>query len=224
LWAEQLIAESTGKRGTGCIPVPTTDTEVGADRFAVRVDLGDPHAVAGEFYRWQLATAAAGHVLGIDPFDEPDVADAKANTARVLADLPVPEPDVADPAKARPWLEAELRPGDYVALQAFLPYAAGPELAALRRRLRDTLGGVAVTAGFGPRYLHSTGQLHKGGPNRVLAVQLLPRAATAQLDVPGAGYDFATLFAAQAEGDYRSLLARDRRVLRVRGDDLTAIA
>lgn len=224
LWAEQLIAESTGKQGKGCVPVPTTESEVGSDRFIVRVELGERHGVAAEFFRWQLATAIAGHVMGIDPFDEPDVAESKANTARVLDNLPVPPADLADPAKALPWLESELRPGDYVALQAFLPYTAQPTLTQLRRRVRDRLGGIAVTAGFGPRFLHSTGQLHKGGPNRVLAVQLLPSRPTGHLPVPGFGYDFATLTAAHAHGDYQSLLARDRRVLRVAGDDLGAIA
>ncbi len=224
LWAEQLIAESTGKHGKGCTPVPTTDNEVGTDRFIVRVELGERHGVAAEFFRWQLATAVAGHVMGIDPFDEPDVAESKANTARVLDNLPVPPADLADPAKALPWLDSEVRPGDYVALQAFLPYAVQPTLAQLRRRVRDRLGGIAVTAGFGPRFLHSTGQLHKGGPNKVVALQLLPSRPTGQVPVPGFDYDFATLIAAQAHGDYESLLSRDRRVLRVVGDDLAAIA
>ncbi|MGH9283624.1 MAG: glucose-6-phosphate isomerase, partial [Acidimicrobiales bacterium] len=89
LWVEQLVAESTGKDGTGCVPVPTTEIETGDDRFVVALDLDDPMELGAEFYRWELAVAVAGHVLGVDPFDEPDVAEAKTNTAKILASLPL---------------------------------------------------------------------------------------------------------------------------------------
>lgn len=222
-WVEQLIAESTGKHGKGCIPIPTTDSEQGDDRFNVSVSIGDAHELGREFQRWEMATAIAGHVLGIDPFDEPNVAESKANTSKVLANLPLPEPDLADPAGVTEWLRATVGEGDYVSLQAYLPYAEADALTALRRRVRDDLGGAPVTAGFGPRFLHSTGQLHKGGPNRVVAVQIVPNHPTASVPIPGQDHDFATLIAAQAEGDFQSLRSHGRRVLRVGVDHLQEI-
>lgn len=219
LWVEQLVAESTGKRGAGCVPVPTTDVETGDDRHVVVLELADPLDLGGEFYRWELAVAVAGHVLGIDPFDEPDVAVAKANTAAVLDSLPLDDVAGDDPGEVTEWLRSVVRPGDYVAVQAFLPYSHARSLERLRRTLRDGLGGLAVTAGLGPRYLHSTGQLHKGGPPSVVAVQLVPRTPAPSLPVPGRPYDFNTLIAAQSLGDHRSLLDRGRRVRRFAVDD-----
>ncbi|HVM10722.1 MAG TPA: hypothetical protein VM345_19835 [Acidimicrobiales bacterium] len=224
LWVEQLIAESTGKQGKGCVPVPTTEVEEGDDRFIQSVHLGEAHDVAGEFFRWQIATAIAGHVLGIDPFDEPNVTESKENTKRVLDNLPLPEVDHVEPSGVTAWLADQVEEGDYVSIQAFLPYDQTDALDTLRRQVRDTLGGVAVTAGFGPRFLHSTGQLHKGGANNVVAVQLVPAHPTAKLDIPGFEYDFATLIAAQAQGDYESLRNHDRRVLRVPIDHIGEVA
>lgn len=223
LWAEQLVAESTGKHGTGCVPVPTTDVEEGQDRFITQVHLGEAHDLGAEFMRWELAVAVCGSVLGIDPFDEPNVTESKENTKRVLANLPLPEAEAGDPAGVTAWLADVVRPGDYVSLQAYRPYREEPALAALRTTVRDALGGVAVTAGFGPRFLHSTGQLHKGGPNSVVAVQVVPRSPTAELAIPDHPYDFATLIAAQALGDHQSLLDHGRRVLRVEVDDLSEV-
>jgi hypothetical protein len=114
--------------------------------------------------------------------------------------------------------------GDYVSLQVYLPYGQDDALAALRTQVRDRLGGRPVTVGYGPRFLHSTGQLHKGGPASVVAVQIVPSYPTASLEVPGFGYDFATLIAAQALGDLESLRAHGRRVLRVGADHLQEIA
>ena len=223
LWVEQLVAESTGKLGKGCIPVPTTEVEGGDDRYIVALELGDPLELGGEFYRWEMAVAIAGHILGVDPFDEPDVAVAKANTAKVLASLPLPEIEAADPSGVTEWLAGQLHPGDYVAVQAFLPYRHGDALDRVRRALRDGLDGAAVTAGYGPRYLHSTGQLHKGGPPSVVAVQLVPRTRAPSVPVPSHPYDFNTLIAAQALGDYQSLLDRGRRVRRFAVDDLKEV-
>lgn len=220
LWVEQLVAESTGKQGKGIVPVPTTDVEMGPDRHVVGLEVAEPIELGREFYRWEIATAIAGHALGIDPFDEPNVTESKENTAKVLAGLPLRPPPSDDPGRVSEWLEGHVRTGDYVAVQAYLPYGQDDKLERLRTTLRDGLGGVAVTAGYGPRFLHSTGQLHKGGPDAVVAVQIVPRAATAALPVPGAGYDFGTLIAAQAIGDYESLLAHDRRVVRVEVDSL----
>ena len=220
LWIEQLIAESTGKRGTGCVPVPTTEVEQGDDRHVVALDLGDPLALGEEFLRWEIATAVAGHVLGIDPFDEPNVAESKANTAKVLDNLPLPPVDAVDPGGVGDWLRSQVKPGDYVSLQAYLPYGQDAELERLRRSVRDGLGGGAVTAGYGPRFLHSTGQLHKGGPDEVVAVQLVRRTPAPSVPIPTEPYDFNTLIAAQAIGDHQSLVGHGRRVVRVAVDDL----
>ena len=220
LWVEQLIAESTGKHGTGCVPVPTTVPEEGPDRHVVPVHLSQPEDVAEQFFRFELAVAVCGHVLGIDPFDEPNVAESKKNTNDMLASLPLPEIETAEPEAVLPWLASTVRTGDYVSLQAYLPFGQDGALEQLRRHVRDHLGGMAVTAGYGPRFLHSTGQLHKGGPNTVVAVQIVSRTSGPELSIPGYGYDFGTLIAAQAAGDHRSLLAHGRRVLRVAVDEL----
>lgn len=219
LWVEQLIAESTGKHGVGCIPVPTTEHESGPDRHVVELSPASPLDLAGEFYRWELATAVAGHVLGIDPFDEPNVAESKKNTNDVLASLPLPATPTVGPAEVRGWLAEQVHPGDYVSIQAYLPFGNDAALERLRRGVRDALGGTAVTAGYGPRFLHSTGQLHKGGPNTVVALQLVRRSAHPPLPIPGKGYDFGTLIDAQSIGDHRSLVQHGRRVLRVAVDD-----
>jgi glucose-6-phosphate isomerase/transaldolase/glucose-6-phosphate isomerase len=224
LWVEQLVAESTGKQGKGCVPVPTIDAEAGDDRFPVSVTIGDALDLGAEFQRWEIATAIAGHVLGIDPFDEPNVTESKENTSRVLADLPLPESELEDASGVSDWLAATVDEGDYVSLQAYLPYGEDEALSMLRRRLRERLGGVAVTAGYGPRFLHSTGQLHKGGANNVVAVQIVPPRPTARLDIPGFPYDFATLIAAQALGDHQSLVEHGRRVLRVGADHLQEVS
>ncbi len=224
LWVEQLIAESTGKRGTGCVPVPTTEVETGDDRHLVRLEPTEATDLAELFYRFEVAIPIAGHVLAIDPFDEPNVAESKANTNRVLESLPLPTVAAVEPAAVLPWLRDQVRAGDYVSLQAYLPFGQDDALEALRCRVRDALGGVAVTAGYGPRFLHSTGQLPKGGPNTVVAVQLVRRSEQPTVPIPSKPFDFATLIAAQSIGDHQSLLAHGRRVLRVAVDDLDALA
>lgn len=224
LWVEQLIAESTGKRGTGCVPVPTTEAEPGEDRHVITLEPKAPEDLAEQFYRFELAVPIAGHVLSIDPFDEPNVAESKANTDKVLASLPLPGLAEARPQDTLGWLTDHTGPGDYVSLQAYVPFGQDTALESLRRRVRDHLGGAPVTAGYGPRFLHSTGQLHKGGPDTVVAVQLVRRSAQPELAIPEKPYDFGTLIAAQSIGDHQSLLAHGRRVLRVAVDDLGEIA
>ncbi|MGD0320935.1 MAG: glucose-6-phosphate isomerase [Acidimicrobiales bacterium] len=224
LWVEQLIAESTGKQGTGCVPVPTTSPEAGADRHVVQLHPRGPADLAQQFYRWEVAVALCGHVLGIDPFDEPDVAESKRNTNDVLGHLPLPELESREPSEVLAWLGETFRSGDYVSLQAYLPFGHDAQLETLRRAVRDHLGGAPVTAGYGPRFLHSTGQLHKGGPDSLVAVQIVSRTYEPEVPVPGKPYDFATLIAAQSVGDHRSLLAHGRRVTRVALDDLAEIA
>jgi hypothetical protein len=220
LWVEQLIAESTGKQGKGCVPVPTTEAEEGDDRFLVSVHVGDALDLGAEFLRWEIATAVAGHVLEIDPFDEPNVTESKENTKRVLSELPLPDAELADPSGALEWIADQFEDGDYVSIQAYLPYGQDDALEGLRRKVRDRLRGAPVTAGYGPRFLHSTGQLHKGGANNVVALQVVPNRPTAQLDIPAMDFDFGTLIAAQALGDHQSLVEHGRRVLRVGADHL----
>jgi transaldolase/glucose-6-phosphate isomerase len=183
--------------------------------------------------RWEIATAIAGHVLDIDPFDEPNVTESKENTKKVLDNLPLPPVKAEPAAMMLPWLSEQFQSGDYVSLQAYLPYpwASGDDvdstdrgpLERLRGKVRNSLSGAPTTAGYGPRFLHSTGQLHKGGPNTVLAVQVVPRTPTADLKIPGYPYDFGTLIAAQAIGDYQSLRAHGRRVLRVEVDQMAEL-
>jgi len=180
--------------------------------------------LAEEFYRFELAIPIAGHVLDIDPFDEPNVAESKANTNKVLAALPLPALDEAAPEATLGWLDGQFRAGDYVSLQAYLPFGQDAALESLRRRVRDHLGGAPVTVGYGPRFLHSTGQLHKGGPNSVVAVQVVRRGAQPELPIPDKPYDFGTLIAAQSIGDHQSLLAHGRRVLRVALDEVSEIS
>jgi len=224
LWVEQLIAESTGKSGVGCVPVPTTEDEDGDDRHHAEVEATQLIDLGGLFYRWEVATAVAGHVLGIDPFNEPNVAESKAATREVLGSLPLPEQDYAAASDVSAWLDEVLETGDYVSVQAYLPYGHPEELEKVRRKLRDDRDGMAVTAGYGPRFLHSTGQLHKGGPNQVVALQLLQAADQPAVAIPDHPYDFGTLITAQALGDYRSLQHHDRRVLRVAVEDLGELA
>ena len=224
LWVEQLIAESTGKQATGCVPVPTTEAETGDDRHVVLLEMDDDYQLGTEFMLWEVATAVAGHILGIDPFNEPNVSESKENTKRVLGSLPLPAVESADPSSVSGWVKETVRPGDYVSLQAYLPFGQDDALEGLRRAVRDGLGGMAVTAGYGPRFLHSTGQLHKGGPNEVVAVQIAPRAPTAHVEIPGKPYDFGTLIDAQAIGDLQSLESHGRRALRVEVNDLKEVS
>ncbi len=227
LWVEQLVAESTGKRGVGVVPIPIVagaPNETGDDRHQVNVAMEVPTDLGGAFLRWELATAAMGHVLGIDPFDEPNVTESKNNTKRVLDGLatgPLPTIETAVPAAAAAWLSSNVKTGDYISVQAYLPYGTEPQLAALRARLTAHYK-VAVTAGYGPRFLHSTGQLHKGGANNIVSVQIVPSAPTAMVPVPEATYDFHTLITAQSIGDHQSLRDHDRRVIRVAVDATAA--
>lgn len=254
-WVEQLVAESTGKQGKGILPltgVPETpalasrcvtvavtlrgeeDQEMArrlealaaAGHPVVRLELADRLELGAEFLRWELATATAGAVLGVNPFDEPNVNESKALTRSLLARREPQEP-AAVAAGALQFFGPFVGPPDaplagllspapaYLALLAF--FAPTPEreesLEQLRRQLAQRLG-VPVTAGFGPRYLHSTGQLHKGGfPGGVYLVLTADPRGT--LAIPGEPFDFTRLLHAQAEGDFQALLARGRRAVRV---------
>jgi transaldolase/glucose-6-phosphate isomerase len=154
-------------------------------------------------------------VLGINPFDQPDVQAAKDRTNEVLA--AGGEPDVA-PRGSLDDLLARAQPGDYVAVQAFIDPARVGELELLLERARAETGCV-VTHGLGPRYLHSTGQLHKGGPNKGLFVQVVDDPGD-EVSIPGRRFGFRRLIRAQAAGDFASLEERGRRIVRVRLEDL----
>ncbi len=236
LWIEQLVAESLGKDGTGAVPIvsePLGPPDVyGDDRlFLSQVPIDElqeaghparvggsdssPHGIGHLAVTMELAVALTGAAIGVQPFDQPDVAAAKAATAEVLAEggAEVPEQPLGD-------LLAQLQPGDHLALQAFVdpgaPHAAGLEAArvALRDRHR-----VATSLGFGPRYLHSTGQLHKGGPPAIVCVQVTGQDPH-EIAIPGQPFGFGHLEQAQAAGDLRTLQARGIRAGRVAIDEL----
>ena len=216
LWAEQLLAESTGKLGKGLIPAPGEPPD-GPDRQAQEVRLSGEYELGQEFFRWEFATAVAGSILGINPFDQPDVQSAKDKTREVLASGA--EPDVS-PSGSADELFAQAKPGDYVCIQAFVnPTAANDEkVLALAARAREATGCV-VTHGFGPRYLHSTGQLHKGGPPTGLFLQVVDETGD-ELAIPGQQFGFGKLIRAQAAGDFASLQERGRRVARIRLEEM----
>jgi transaldolase/glucose-6-phosphate isomerase len=214
LWAEQLVAESTGKLDRGLIPAPGESAD-GPDRQAPELRLSAPYELGQEFFRWEFATAVAGSILEINPFDQPNVQAAKDKTNEVLATGK--EPDV-EPRGSLEELFAEAKPGDYVCIQAFIDPAREAELEPLIERARSETGCV-VTHGLGPRYLHSTGQLHKGGPNTGLFVQVVDDPGD-EVSIPGKPFGFRRLIRAQAAGDFSSLEERGRRIVRVRLEDL----
>ena len=259
LWIEQLVAESTGKHGKGALPVVDEPLgrpdEYGTDRafVAISTDKDAPDAarlaaleaagrpllrlstrIAGlgaEFFRWEFATAVAGAVLGINPFDEPNVSEAKEKTKAILAkgDFTGGAPVASEngvsvfssaftaPTPAAVIHEAieSLGPRDYVAFLSYLPNEPASEgvVAEIRERIRAAKH-TASTYGVGPRYLHSTGQYHKGGPNTCVAFVITGEDATST-SIPGAPFTFAQLKRAQAVGDYQTLEAHDRRTVRI---------
>jgi hypothetical protein len=256
LWLEQLLAESTGKEGKGLVPVagePLGDPIVyGRDRVFVFLELeGDTsmaaqrdslvkagHPVvniklrnaldeAEEFFCWEFATATAGALLGIDPFDEPNVQESKDNTNRILSGsgngkIEAQGVKPSDESAIAQVLES-VKPGDYFDFAAFIQQT--PERDELLQAMRVAVRAAtkaATTLGYGPRFLHSTGQLHKGGPNSGVFLQLVGGDKIA-VAIPGQPFDFGTLKNAQALGDYQSLQAHGRRVVRVDlGDDIDA--
>ena len=276
-WLEQLIAESTGKRGVGIVPVDLeplgaveaygTDrafvrialsggTDGGRDALAagleaaghpvIRIEIADPIDLGAEAFRWEVATAIAGAVLGIDPFDQPNVEEAKQLTRDVLENVgrdrerrstdaagtpgPIAEGDgltlYGDAALRLTAGDGDVigelarhldrrRPNAYLCLQAFIAPTPGRDaaLARIRRLLRDRTGR-ATTAGYGPRFLHSTGQLHKGGTPTGWFLQLTSDHP-ADLDIPDWPYTFGELIDAQAAGDLAAIESHDLPILRV---------
>ena len=207
LWVEQLIAESTGKEGKGLVPM-LLDAD-GPDVQPQETRLPDPYELGQEFFRWEFATAVAGSILGINPFDQPNVQEAKDRTNEVLR---AGEASLAAEGSLDEALEGATPGEDYIAILAFIDPAREAELEPLVARARAT--GCVVTAGLGPRYLHSTGQLHKGGPNRGVFVQVVDDFGE-ELAIPGREFGFRRLIAAQAAGDYQALQERGRHIVRV---------
>ena len=191
----------------------------------VRIQAKDTSDIGQEFFRWELAVAAAGSVLGINPFDQPDVQLAKELAKRAMsgpqAQAGSAETETASVEDARKFcgtlttLLNEVAPGNYIALQAYLQPTAETEklLQEIRLQLRDH-HKVATTLGFGPRFLHSTGQMHKGGPNTGVFLQFVDEPKN-DIAVPETNYTFGQLIRAQALGDYQALKQRGRRVLRI---------
>ena len=181
-----------------------------------RLDLADGYDLGAEFYRWEYATAIAGRLLNLHPFDQPDVQSAKDMTDRALEQyLAQGVWPAADTDARLNDLLAQAHGGDYLAILAYLPDtpAIGETLDQIRRQVAEKYG-IATTAGFGPRYLHSTGQLHKGGPNSGLFLQLTADHAT-EIPIPGRPYNLNALADAQAAGDLQALRNRGRRAIQI---------
>ena len=248
LWAEQLLAESTGKEGTGIVPVAgeplagpesygddrlfvylrvedddnaKTDAEIerleSSGQPVIRLNLKDRHDLGAEFFRWEFATAVAGAVLGINPFDQPNVQSAKDKTADVLQAYGSSGalPEIEAPGSLKDLL-AEAKSGDYLAIMAYIRPTPEVEeaMADLRRKVAEK-HKITTTFGYGPRFLHSSGQLHKGGPASGLFLQLVTDHGD-DLSIPGQTYSFATLADAQAIGDLQVLQELGRRVAMVK--------
>ena len=268
-WAEQLVAESTGKEGKGVIPIEgesyrsayssdrlfvfmVLDKDRGPIRAfqeelrkkgppVVEIVLDNPYDLGGEFFRWEFATAIAAAVMRINPFDEPNVKESKDNTVRMIDEFkktgrlpeqkPIAEekglkcfgePEYAkrltNESSPRSVIHAHVSqgvPGDYVAMLAYVDQNEKNER--LLRGVRDAVGtktGCPTTLGFGPRYLHSTGQLHKGGKANGLFI-LFTADESIDRAIPGEEFSFEVLKNAQALGDYRSLAGRSLRILRI---------
>jgi len=248
LWIEQLVAESTGKHGTGALPVVDEDPQAAAaygndrafvsletEHEEVRADVaaievaGHPllrltmraDALGAEFFRWEFATAVAGAALGINPFDEPNVQEAKDRTKALLAQfaqasaLPDTPPSEEQSVNALRSILSTLTPPQYLGILSYLPVESGSleAIEELRSVVRDRTCA-ATTLGIGPRYLHSTGQYHKGGPETGTFLVITGEDATTT-QVPDTPYSFSVLKRAQAIGDLQALQAHGRKVARV---------
>ena len=257
-WAEQLVAESTGKLGRGILPVVVEGTDapgfLDAGPDSNPVVIGDPPdgqdvtsvkgSLGGQFFLWEYATVVAGKVLGINPFDQPNVAESKANTTTLLeesGDGPLPEGEPVlvegavqvhgdlnhiglgsptDLAGVLRGLLDQVGASGYLAVMAYLDRHGDADAARVRRSLAAAAGGHPVTFGWAPRFLHSTGQFHKGGPQTGVFLQVTG-AVERDVDVPGRPFTFGRLQMAQALGDQRALSGRERPVVRLHLTDRT---
>ncbi len=273
-WAEQLVAESTGKEDLGVVPIPRekllAPAKYRSDRYFVGLvpsgpkglaikkklaaleakghptftcEIRDDHDLGAQFFLWEMATAVAGAYFKTNPFDQPNVQEAKDCAKRLLADVDADTNLSPETGKLTPMLRAcgtqgvskdmskswsafwqSVRPGDYVNVLAFVPDrpATRKPLLAIQEALRAKLGA-AVVLGIGPRYLHSTGQLHKGGANNgVFLVVAAPAKKAENLPVPGEKFSFGQLELAQARGDFDALAAKGRRAFYVELADVSA--
>jgi transaldolase / glucose-6-phosphate isomerase len=180
------------------------------------VRIPDPYELGQEFYRWEFATAVAGSILEINPFDQPNVQEAKDRTNEVLSGQRSQTPG-SETAGSVDELLAGAEPPDYVCIQAFIDPAREQALEPLVVRARET--GCVVTHGLGPRYLHSTGQLHKGGPPAGRFVQVIDDPGE-ELAIPGHDFGFARLIEAQAAGDFTALEQRGRPIVCIRLEEI----
>ncbi len=256
-WIEQIIAESSGKSGKGILPVPLEPLDhpevYGNDRIfvylkqtgelengiaalraaghpVIEFPIATPYDAAAEFYRWEIATAVACHIIGVNAFDQPDVQDSKDRTKAKIAEykssgkLVESDPGIGirELARVSDFLK-QAKAGDYVAINAYLPRTkeTAGELQRLRVAIREKTR-CAVTAGFGPRFQHSTGQFHKGGPNTGLFIQIIVDVDK-DVQIPNEDMTFGALIRAQALGDYETLVARGRRVIRVHLADISSL-
>lgn len=225
-WIEQLIAESSGKDGRGVVPIvqePDCGTLPDAQTAGPEMFSADALDLGLEFLRWEYATQALCERLGVNAFDQPDVEEAKRLARAELAGAgaqhtaPLPTLTLAQ-------LRAASRPHDYFAVLAYVPPT--PAVSAPLQTLRAAWGRTlrcATTLGFGPRYLHSTGQLHKGGPDSGLFL-VITTDVTGDIEIPEMGWTFGQLHQAQARGDVRALLARGRRVAHVHLSSLAELS
>lgn len=253
LWLEQLLAESTGKLGTGLIPVDgekaaavdkygddrifvymRLDEEGGYDdlvselekagQMVLSLRMHNAYDLGREMFRWEFATAISGKILDINPFDQPNVQSAKDITGRLLdkfidkGELPESDKLTADSEELFPEIKtllSSIKPGDYLGINAFLPpYDEVLEKIQSIRSIVMNNFKIATSMGFGPRYLHSTGQIHKGGPDSGLFI-LITMDDPQDVSIPGEDYTFSVLKGAQAIGDYEALKQNNRRVVRV---------
>ncbi|MEX0768908.1 MAG: hypothetical protein WD029_10595 [Microthrixaceae bacterium] len=229
-WLEQLIAESTGKHGLGVLPIigesadsPDSDHRLfvvigdadlnglssdGLPGPSVHLSIEEPQDLGAHVFLWEFATTVAGIVLGINPFDQPDVESAKLAARSILSSS-------SEPPRETPLSEALgfLRSGDALVIGAFVDPALEPELQAARLAVGRS-AGVATTLGIGPRFLHSTGQLHKGGPDRIVFLQVV-NSEDPFVEIPGETFSFGELKQAQADGDLAALQACGKRAFRV---------
>jgi len=258
LWIEQLIAESTGKEGKGVLPIAgeplLNPADYGNDRLFVCVrmrgsdmtatlkglaDAGHPVVdlvldealdIGEIFFTWELATAVAGALIGIDAFDQPNVQESKDNTKRLLEEFKTSGTMHTDQSQVKPddasaigALLASVKPGDYVALTEYFMESSDRDkaLAAIRETIGRELH-VATTTGYGPRFLHSTGQFHKGGPPTGVFMQLTG-GGHEDVPIPNEKFGFGVLVRAQAIGDLQSLASHKRRAISVDlGEDIDA--
>lgn len=265
-WLEQLVAESSGKKGRGIVPIADepiievrsyssdrifvylrksgdldsfVDNLRDAGQLVIVLDTPEANGLAEHFYRWEFAIAVACSIIGVNAFDQPDVQDSKERTKKKIATFletgRLDDPDViwekdgirvhgttfaglADCHSVSEVVEAFTalsKEGDYVAINAYLP--RNKKIQEILNNLRENIlirTGRATTLGFGPRFLHSTGQLHKGGANNGLFLQIT-QDDEEDLAIPGKEYSFGILARAQAQGDLEALMARDRRAIRI---------